>query len=435
MVGQIAVDPPVVRPGRVPGVKWLWLALLPALVLAVACRSNNRSGSGLFQKAKAKRMTINKIVQCTGTVKAQVGAEVKVGSRVSGRVEKLFVRAGDMVTGPEGNKPGKIVAIIERDELRAKRDEAQANLIVLRAKLAQIKATAPAEIAKARAGVAQAQAEVTNARLSLKRQLALRRKDFAAQEAVDNARKAYDVSQAQLVSAREQLTYLQLKMKTDIMVAEAQVKQAEVQVRTLQINLDYATIRAPITGVVGAVTTQEGETVAATMSAPTFITITDLSRLQVDASVDETDIGLVEPGQNVTFVVDAYPDRIFQGRVRAVQPQATIQQDVVYYIAEVDIVTSYKGLLRPMMTANVSIRVGIRKDVVGVPGQSVRRLPGGRTIVLVPDPEGKKPYTYKLVKIGWSSGGWTQIVSGLKPGDEVLVPRAGAARAMSGSRR
>jgi len=426
MVPQI--DPHPQRPGRGPGAKWWWLALLPALLLALACRSGNRSGSGLFQKAKAKRMTINKIVQCTGTVKAQVGAEVKVGSRVSGRVEKLFVRAGDMVKGPEGAKPGQVVAIIERDELLAKRDEAQAELFVLRAKLMAIKATAPAEIAKAKAGVAEAQAEVVNARLTLNRQLALRRKGFAAQEVVDNARKGQLVAQARLVSAKQQLTYLQSKMKSDIMVAEAQVKQAEVKVRTLQISLDYATIRAPITGVVGSVTTQEGETVAATMSAPTFITIIDLSRLQVDASVDETDIGLVEPGQRVTFVVDAYPDRIFEGRVRAIQPQATIQQDVVYYIVEVDIITPYKGLLRPMMTANVSVRVGIRKDVVAVPGQAVRRMPGGRTIVLVPDPEGKKPYKYKLVQIGWSSGGWTQIVRGISPGEEVLVPRAGARR-------
>jgi HlyD family secretion protein len=426
MVGQIPVDRSPRRMARGLGLKWLWLVPVAALLLVPACRSNNRSGSGQYQKAKAKRMTINKIVQCTGTVKAQVGAEVKVGARVSGRVEKLHVRAGDMVKGPEGNKPGQIVAIIERDELKAKRDEARAELTVLRAKLMQIKATAPAEIAKARAGVTQVQAEVTNARLSLSRQAALRRKGFAAQEALDNARKAYDVAKAQLVSAREQLTYLQMKMKTDIMVAEAQVKQAEVKVRTLQINLDYATIRAPITGVVGAVTTQEGETVAATMSAPTFITIIDLSRLQVDASVDETDIGLVEPGQNVSFVVDAYPDRIFSGRVRAIQPQATIQQDVVYYIVEVDILTPYKGLLRPMMTANVSIKVGIRKDVVAVPGQAVRRLPGGRTIVMVAGPDGKPKY--KLVQIGWSSGGWTQIVRGVNVGDEVLVPRAGARR-------
>jgi len=420
MVFQIEPHPE--RPPRGPGVKWSWLALLPVLLVALSCGSQGGSRGVAFQKAKAKRMTIAKIVQCTGTVKAQVGAEVKVGSRVSGRVEKLFVRAGQQVQGPHGNKPGEVVAIIERDELRAKRDEARAELVVLRAKLLAIKNTAPAEIAKAKAGVTEAEAEVVNARLSLNRQSALRRKGFAAQEALDNARKAYKVAQAKLASAKQQLTYLRSKMKADIAVAEAQVKQAVVKVRTLQINLDYATIRAPITGVVGSVTTQEGETVAASLSAPTFITIIDLSRLQVDASVDETDIGLVEAGQTVTFVVDAYPDKIFKGKVRAIQPQATVQQDVVYYIVEVDITSPYKGLLRPMMTANVSIKVGTRRNVVAVPGQAVRRLPGGRTIVLIPDPEGKKPYKYKLVRIGWSSGGWTQIVRGVSPGEVVLVP-------------
>jgi HlyD family secretion protein/macrolide-specific efflux system membrane fusion protein len=410
------------------GVIWLCLVLVPALLLTPACRSGGSSGSSRYQKAKAKRMTINKIVQCTGTVKAQVGAEVKVGSRVSGRVEKLFVRAGDMVKGPAGDAPGQVVAIIERDELTAKRDQVRAELKVLKAKLGAIEATRPAEIKKAAAGVAEVEAEVRNASRTLRRQLSLGRKGFAAQEAVDNARKAYEVAQARLASAKQQLAYLKLKMKTDLIVARAEVKQADVKLKTAQISLDYATIRAPISGVVGSVTTQEGETVAASLSAPTFITIIDLSRLQVDASVDETDIGTVKPGQNVTFVVDAFPDRIFKGRIRAIQPQATIQQDVVYYVVEVDIISSYKGLLRPQMTANVSIRVGTRKDVVAVPGQAVRRLPSGRTIVLMPDPQSQKKYKYKLVQIGWSSGGWTQIVRGLSPGQEVLVPRAGVRR-------
>ncbi|MBU0515104.1 MAG: efflux RND transporter periplasmic adaptor subunit [Proteobacteria bacterium] len=427
---QKSIDPALGRPGRGLGAKWWWLVLWPALLLALACGSQGGSRGATFKKAKARRMTIAKIVQCTGTVKAQVGAEVKVGSRVSGRVEKLFVRAGQQVKGPVGNQLGEVVAIIERAELQAKRDEVRAELKVLEAKLAAIEATMPAEIKKAEAGVAEVEAEVRNASRALRRQLSLGRKGFAAQEAVDNARKAFDVARARLASAKQQLAYLKFKMRTDLMVSRAQVQQAEVKLRTAQITLDYATIRAPITGVVGSVTTQEGETVAASLSAPTFITIIDLSRLQVDASVDETDIGLVETGQTVTFVVDAHPDKLFKGRIRAIQPQATVQQDVVYYIVEVDIISPYKGLLRPMMTANVSIKVGTRHNVVAVPGQAVRRLPGGRTIVLVPGPEGKPKG--RPVQIGWSSGGWTQIVRGVAPGEVVLVPtrtaRAGARR-------
>ena len=390
------------------------VALALSLGLVTGCGGDDPKSNLTFKRATAKKMTIRRLIQCTGTVKAQVGAEVKVGARVSGRVERLHVRAGQPV------KKNQVVAIIERAELQAKLAEAKAEMATAKARLTAILLTMPKEIAKAKAAIAERAAEARLGRIDYGRQAKLGKKGYVAGKAVDDARKTYLVAAARLNSARQQQAYLEAKMKADLATARAQVAAAEAKVKTARINLDYATIRAPITGVVGSVTTQEGETVAASLSAPTFITIIDLKRLQVDASVDETDIGAVAPGQRIRFTVDAYPNRIFKGVVRAIQPQATIQQDVVYYIVEVDIDTNYIGQLRPQMTANVLIRVGKRKGVIAVPGRAVRRLPNGTSIVIVPG-NGGKPRS-KPVKVGWSQGGWTEIKWGIEAGQVVLIP-------------
>lgn len=397
--------------------------ILMLFLIAFASTRCNRSRDGRgYRPQKAKRMTIHRMIQCTGTVKAQVGAEVKVGARVSGRVERLFVRAGQAV------KKDEVVAYIERAELKAKLDVAKADLAVAKRQLYAILATSPKEIAKAKAAVEESKAEVKLGSLTFERQKALGKEGYTSQDSLDTARKSYEVAVARLSSAKQQISYLNAKRSTDLAVAQAQVTRAKAALAAAAINLEYATVRAPIAGVVGSVSTQEGETVAASFNAPVFISIIDLNRLQVDASVDETDIGVVKIGQRATFTVDAFPDRVFEGKVRAIQPQATIQQDVVYYIVEMDITSEYKGLLRPQMTANVLIRVGVRKNVVAVPGGSVRRLPDGKTVVTIPGPKGKP--VFKPVKVGWTESGWTEIVRGIKPGDPVLVPQIKAKRRM-----
>ena len=368
-----------------------------------------------YKPAQAKKITIHRIIKCTGTIKAQTGAEVKVGARVSGRLEKLFVEVGQKV------KKDQIVAVIDTDELQARLKEAEAQYRVAREKMAAIQATMPKEIARARAALKEARAEKNLANISLKRKRSLKKQGYVTAEQVDDVHRQFLVGNARLVSARENLSLFQSKMKADLAVSKAQVYGAWTKVRIAKISLEYATIKAPIDGVVASVSTRKGETVAASFSAPTFITIVDLTRLQVDASVDETDIGTVRAGQVVTFTVDAFPKRIFKGRIRIIQPQATILQDVVYYLVEVDILTPYKGLLRPQMTANVSIQTGTRKDVVAVPGRAVRRLPSGKAVVQVPGELGLP--RSQPIQVGWSEKGWTEIRKGLKPGDEVLIPK------------
>ncbi len=256
------------------------------------------------------------------------------------------------------------------------------------------------------------------ARLTLQRQRSLLKGEYVAQETVDQAQKEVTVLEAQLLSAHENLALLEAVYKTDLRVASSQVAEAEAAVESAQINLSYATIRAPITGVVGSISTQEGETVAASLNAPTFITLIDLERLQVDDFVDETDIGLVRVGQEAHFTVDAYPDIVFKGKVVAIYPMATIQENVVYYDVIIRINKPVRAVLRPEMTANVRIIVDTHPQALAVVNEAIVRI-GGERWVAVEDSGGN--IRKRKVTAGWVDLGYTEILSGLKEGETVVI--------------
>ena len=240
-----------------------------------------------------------RLVKASGVIKPQVGAEVRVGSQLSGVVRHLHVQVGDAVA------PGQPLAELADRELLALR-------------------------AKAVADHRRALAELHYAAANLERQRAI-----AAARAIS----AGDLDMAERAHA----------------VAEQQVAAAQAAVDYAQIQLDRAVITAPIGGVVASVATQEGETVSASFSAPTFVTLIDLRRLEVWAYVDETDIGRIEPGQRATFTVDTYGAEEFSGVVTAIYPKAEIRDNVVDYIVVLRFEPRAGRTLRPEMTAIVRI--------------------------------------------------------------------------------
>ncbi len=363
-----------------------------------------------LRKVKVVRRDIRRTVVSSGTVKPQVGARVKVGSRVSGKVEKLFVQVGDIV------KKGQIVAIIEHDDLDAKLRQAEARVIAAKTRLNNILVTVPKQISKEKATIREIKAKLALAKLEYERRKSLLAKNFVAKEDVDKAFKEVKVLEAQLASARQQLLFLESKFEEDKKLAGAQIKEAEAALEIAKINRSYATIRAPMAGIVGSVSTQEGETVAASLNAPTFITLIDLSRLQVDDYVDETDIGNVRVGQDVVFTVDTFPDKIFHGKVDAIHPMATIQESVVYYDVVVKILDDYKGLLRPEMTTNVTIIVDVIKNALAIPSEAIVRL-GQKEMVAVEKAGGIEK---REIVTGVIDGDYVEVKKGLHE-NEVLV--------------
>ena len=365
--------------------------------------------------APVMRRDLSATVTATGTIKAMVGAEVKVGSRIPGRVEQLAVQVGDQV------KAGQVIARLEQDDLRAAVEKARADLAAAEAKLLTVKNGARAqEVQTAEATLRQAEANRLLAEVNLDRYRQLYQDGGIALQVVDTAARDYDVTVAQVHTAREQLSLTREKYTPeDLQYAEAQVLQTKAALRIAEANLGYATITAPMRGVVASVSTQQGETVtsgSAAAQAPTFVTIIDLNRLQVDAYVDETDIGKVRVGQEATFGVDAYPDKEFRGKVTAIYPKALIQQNVVTYDVVIAI-DNREGLLRPDMTANTTITVAKREKVITVPNQAVRREDGDRVVFVQ---EGDR-LVRRSVKTGWKDKTYTEVLTGLKEAERVVV--------------
>ncbi len=399
--------------------RWLWVGL--ALVVTASASVGGwyaltrPAGPVGPAMAVVTRRDLSATVLATGTIKAMVGAEVRVGARIPGRVEQLAVQVGDRV------KAGQVIARLEQDDLRAAVEKARADLAAAEAKLATVRLGARGqELQAAEAAVRQADANRLLNQANLERYRQLYRDGGVALQQVDTAARDYDVSLAQLRTAQEQLSLLREKYTPqDLQVAEAEVRQARAAIRIAEENLRYATITAPMSGVVASVSTQQGETVtsgSAAAQAPTFVTIIDLNRLQVDAYVDETDIGKVQVGQEATFSVDAFPDKEFGGKVTAIYPKALIQQNVVTYDVVIAI-ENREGLLRPDMTTNTTITVAKRDKVLAIPNQAVRREEGDRVVFVQ---EGDR-LVRRPVKTGWKDKSYTEILSGLKEGERVAV--------------
>jgi len=175
-------------------------------------------------------------------------------------------------------------------------------------------------------------------------------------------------------------------------------------------------LRAPISGIIASVSTQEGETVAVGLSAPTFVTIIDLDRLQVETYVDEVDIGKIKVGQKATFTVEAFPSIDIEGEVVGIYPKALLKENVVFYNVVINSTKLSSAALRPEMTANVSIILESREDVLLVPAKSVKKSGGANFVYVL---EKGKPVR-REVRVGWKQGQFIEIIEGLKEGDEVL---------------
>ena len=360
---------------------------------------------------KAFYRDIKATVLATGKIMPQVGAEVNVGARISGRLERLHVNVGDRVVKEQ------IIAEIEKEDLEAALSEERADILLIQTRLNTLRATAPREIARAEAELAERRANLRFARSELQRREQLLDKGVVGKQAWEEAVKQVDITQAQTDVAEKNLQLAKTNFTEGIKQLEAERTKAEASFKNAQVKLTYAIIRAPIDGVVSSVSTREGETVAAGLNAPTFVNILDLERLQLEASVDEVDIGRVKVGQTGVFTVDAYPDKTFNGRIIAIKPQAVVQDNVVTYICVLAVDTPYAGLLRPQMTPNVSIIVENRESVLVLPLQAVKRRKG-KSVVYKKTAERVQTTP---VTTGWQDESLIEILSGISGGDVVLL--------------
>lgn len=349
-----------------------------------------------YKTAKVERGDIVASVSATGNLAAVV--TVQVGTQVSGTIQKLFVDFNSPV------KNGQVIAQIDPSLFSAQVEQTRGTYL------------------SAQANLLKAKAELTDAKRSLERNRQLIKDGIVAQSDYDTAENRYE----QAVAA--------------VRAAEGSVAQTRGAFRQAETNLRYATIRSPVDGTVVSRTVDVGQTVAASFQTPTLFTIAqDLTRMEIDTSVDEADISRVKVGQPATFTVDAYPENRFTGTVRQVRNAPIVTQNVVTYVVVIG-VENKELKLKPGMTANVSIETARKESVLKLPSAALRFRPKGAKEAKE-KPAGVEPRRMKKaagqqvyilgkenkplpapVKTGISNDGQVELLEGnLKENDEVIV--------------
>ena len=314
-----------------------------------------------YRFGKVERGAITAAIAATGTVNPVTA--VQVGSQVSGQIKEIYVDFNSEV------KKGQIIARIDSESFGLRVNQALADLEAARATVLTQRANVVAlqtEVSRARVSLAEAERE-------FQRNKMLQEKNFVSAAVLDKAEFAWRTAQEQVKTAQAQLAVGESQVRN----VEALVKQRDSQLSQAKVDLDRTTIRAPVDGVVIKKTVEPGQTVAASLQAPElFVIAQDLRRMQVDTSIDESEIGRVREGQSATYTVDSFPGRNFEGTVGQVRKAALVVQNVVTYTAVIS--TSNPNLeLFPGMTANVRIVVDTRENVVKVPNAALRFRPAG----------------------------------------------------------
>jgi HlyD family secretion protein len=351
--------------------------------------TQSRGNAPKYRLAKVERGHITAAVSATGNLNAVI--TVQVGSQVSGQIKELFVDFNSVV------RKGQVIARIDPEIFEAKVNQARADLDGARAAVlnqqAQVeKARADVEnaraaLATARANTARSQVAVVDSKRDLDRKSELFQRQLVAQADRDTSQATHDSAIAQLEasrateqslaagiqSAQAQLAVMQAALDS----ARAQVKQKEAALKQAQVDLDHTTITAPVDGVVVSRAVDVGQTVAASLQAPVLFTIAqDLTKMQVETSVDEADIGRTREGQRATFTVDAFPNDVFTGTVTQIRKAAQNVQNVITYTVVVA-VPNPEGKLLPGMTANVKLVTAEKPSVLKVPNAALRFRPAG----------------------------------------------------------
>src|SRR6476660_76026 len=284
-----------------------------------------------YRTAVVERGSVVSIVTATGSINPVVS--VQVGTQVSGMIKSLHADFNSVV------KAGDIVAVIDPEPFRARRDQAASNLEM------------------SRANVARAKTDLAQRKRELDRVKSLVAQQYVSQNDVDVASTSFQSAEAQ------------------VNVAGAQVKQAEAALNAAELELKYTVIRSPVNGIVVARNVEVGQTIAASFATPNlFLIALDLTKMQVDTNVSESDIGGITEGKEASFTVDAYPGVPFAGTIRQVRLAPINVQNVVTYNVVVN-VDNQDLRLKPGMTANVSIVVAQRDSVLKIPNAALRFTP------------------------------------------------------------
>jgi HlyD family secretion protein len=383
-------------------------SVLAVVVIALVVMAATRGGPKIdpAKLGKVERGDLAKNVVATGKVEPITKVELK--SKASGIVERWFADAGDKI------KEGQVLVQLDREQIQAQVREARAAL-----------AAAEANERAAQADVNRAKTDAEGPDVPLlerayHRSQKMAKEGVVSEAALDDAQKAYEMAVNKRDVARAQLTVAQAKL----IQAKAQVQQAHATLDRSEEDLRYATIKSPITGTVLSRDIEVGDAVSSILvlgsSATLVMTLGDISQVYVKGKVDEADIGKVYLGQPARIKVESFKDKTFNGKVTKIAPLGVEKDNVTTFEVRVSI-DNPGGELKSMMTANAEILLDEHKNVLMVPEAAMLYDKDKNASVEVPDPHSREGKRKVAVKIGISNGAKTEILDGLKEGQQVVL--------------
>ena len=388
----------------------IWSSIASAVVaLVVVVALVAFSGSTKIDPsklAKVEKGDLAKSVVATGKIEPITKVEIK--SKASGIVKKLYVDYGDSV------KKGQVLAELDRDEIQARVDQARAQLEASTASLNGTRADLE------RAKVDAEGPDVPLLKRAYERAQGMAKDGVVSASALDDAEKNYEMALNKQNVSKAQLVVLQAKIGQ----AQGQMSQDRANLKQLEEQLGYTTIESPLDGIVLSRDVEIGDAVSSILvlgsTATLVMTLGDTSEVYVKGKVDESDIGKVYLGQPARIKVESFKDKTFTGKVTKISPMGVEKDNVTTFEVRVSI-NNPEGVLKAMMTANAEIILEEHKNVLQIPEGSIIYDKDKNASVEVPDPKAKEGKKKIAVNIGISNGAKTELLKGLKEGDQVVL--------------
>ena len=396
-----------------------WLYLFPS-------NGSEEPPKPVFKTSEILRGDLSIKISATGIVEPNFKVEVK--SKASGEVLSFPFEEGDHV------KKGALLLQLDKSDEKRNVAKARTELSSSSAKLKKAETALLLQKTKYDSDIKSSQSEIETALANLKesedklkRQSELFGKKFVSQESLDRAKTLFKVNQENLVQAQTRLQTAKDSIhditmkKNEIELVQSEVIRSGIAMAEVEERLDETEIFAPIDGVIIEKLVEEGQIIASGISnvsgGTAIATIADMSRLFIIADIDETDIGSVKIGHAVRITADAFPNKIFKGKITRIAPQGVIDNSITIFKAKIEVQGTGKTLLKPMMSANIDIVTRQIKDTVYVTRAGIRKDEEGEFAVILKNDQPEKV----RVKTGIKNPIHVQIISGLNPDEEVIL--------------
>ncbi|MBI3467077.1 MAG: HlyD family efflux transporter periplasmic adaptor subunit [Planctomycetes bacterium] len=371
-------------------------------------------GTEAGETVRVARERMVQSVKARGIVKPAPNALVRVGfpmpKDVARRISRLPFVEGDEV------KAGQELAVLDHEDLTASLEQLKAEAAVFQRRLEGLRLLEPLEVRQAEAVREERKAQLDHAKSTQERLFAAASRSAASAQALETATNDLAAAQAKFEQVTVNVDQVRAKFRSDIATLEAQLEQAKAAIQNIEVQVRWSTIYAPFDARVFAIHQHQGELTSNLPSNP-VMTLLDPKQLQLHVYVDEADFGRIQLGQSVTFRLDAHPDRMLNGQIIRLLPQPILQENVVYYLAVVEVEEEQRSLLRSDMTALVHVEAGEKEAALTLPLAAVHSRPDGWYVMR----RGPAGPVDTPVRVGWRDEGRVEIIEGLSEGEEVML--------------